>query len=98
MYRASKWGRAHWPIDPPGTDRSSATFGFLSMPLAPPMGLEMGALGSISADARHKAAAPGPHRGPRALGVPWGHAPPVWLDIGAHNTPDWTHDSAPGTL
>ena len=65
-------------------------------PLAPPMGLEMGALGSISADVRHKAAPPGPRRSPPALGVPWGHAPPVWCHTGAHNTPDWTHDSAPG--
>ena len=32
----------------------------LSRPLAPPMGLEMGALGSISADVRHKAAPPAP--------------------------------------
>ena len=31
------------------------------------MGLEMGALGSISADVRHKAAPPGP--------APWGYAP-----------------------
>ena len=60
------------------------------------MGLEMGALGSISADVRHKAAPPGPRRSPPALGVPWGHAPPVWCHTGAHNTPDWTHDSAPG--
>ena len=60
------------------------------------MGLEMGALGSISADVRHKAAPPGPRRSPPALGAPWGHAPPVWCHTGAHNTPDWTHDSAPG--
>ena len=60
------------------------------------MGLEMGAPGSISADVRHKAAPPGPHRGPPALGPPWGHAPPVWRGIGAPNTPDSAHDSAPG--
>ena len=56
----------------------------------------MGALGSISADVRHKAAPLGPRHSPPALGVPWGHAPPVWCHTGAHNTPDWTHDSAPG--
>ena len=59
------------------------------------MGLEMGALGSISADVRHKAAPPGPRRSPPALGVPWDHAPPVRCRTGAHDTPDWTHDSAP---
>ena len=48
--------------------------------------------GSISADVRHKAVPPGPHRGPPALGVPWGHAPPVWCHTGAHNIPDSAHD------
>ena len=38
----------------------------------------------------------GPRRSPPALGAPWGHAPPVWCHTGAHNTPDWTHDSAAG--
>ena len=52
--------RAHLSIDPPGAVCIHRTFGFLSRPLAPPMGLEMGALGSISADVRHKAAPPGP--------------------------------------
>ena len=60
------------------------------------MGLEMAALGSISADVRHKAAPPDPRRGPPALGVPWGHAPPIWCHTGASNTPDSAHDSAPG--
>ena len=55
----------------------------------------MGALGSISAVVRRKAAPLGPCRSPPALGVPWGHAPPVWCRADAHNTPDWTHDSTP---
>ena len=69
---------------------------FLSQRRPRPWRRDMAALGSISADVRHKAAPPAPHRGPPALGAPWGHAPPVWCHTGAHNTPDWTHDSAPG--
>ena len=69
---------------------------FPSRPVAPPMGLEMGALGPISANVRHKAAPRGPRRSPPALGALWGHAPPVWCRADAHNTPDWTHDSTTG--
>ena len=71
------------------------TCGFLSKPLAPPMGLEMGALGPISVDVRHKAAPPGPRRSPPAVGVPWGHAPPVWRPRWPCRRPN-EPDSAPG--
>ena len=40
----------------------------LSRPPVPPIRLEMAALGPKSADVRHKAASPGPHRSPPALG------------------------------
>ena len=51
---------------------------FLSQRRPRPWRRDMAALGSISADVRHKAAPPGPRRSPPALGVPWGHVPPIW--------------------
>merc|ERR1712086_785412 len=45
------------------------------------------ALGSISADVRHTAAPPAPRRSPPALGVPWGHVPPIWRPGGPCRRP-----------
>ena len=89
-----------WPrplVHRPTRGRTAAThLESLIRPPVPPVhggSLEIIWRLSLSPDVRHKAASPGPHRSPPALGGGWSCAPPVWRTGRPYSHPTRTNSA-----